>query len=79
MEVQQACSTPCAEVTRVHMPAVDAQEAPCSTSGPDCGRMPAFLERRNLFTSSGLLMLKSLTYAELERWCIHIGRCSLCK
>ena len=79
--LQDTCSsTPFVEATRVQMPAIDAQEASCSTSSPACGSMPAFLERRNLFTSSGLLMLKSLTYAELERWCIHIGaRCASSK
>ena len=73
LAVQDACSPSSAEVTRVHMPGADAHEAPCSTSSLCCDRLPAFLERRNVCTRSGLLMLKSLTYAELERWCIHIG------
>jgi hypothetical protein len=46
----------------------DSQEAPSCSWGA-----PAFLAGRDVLDSAGHLMLKSLTYEQLEAWCIHIG------
>ncbi|KAK9902027.1 hypothetical protein WJX75_001626 [Coccomyxa subellipsoidea] len=44
-------------------------EASCSTAGST----PAFLARKGVLNTRGQIMLKSLTYAELEQWCISVG------
>lgn len=51
--------------------AEDAQ--PCSTSSSTKGSTPAFLARKGVLNARGQLMLKSLTYADLEQWCISVG------
>lgn len=49
----------------------DAQ--PCSTSSLTEGSTPAFLARKGVLNARGQLMLKSLTYTDLEQWCISVG------
>ncbi len=46
---------------------------PCSTSTLTEGSTSAFLARKGVLNARGQLMLKSLTYAELEQWCISVG------
>ena len=46
----------------------------CSTSYTHLqGEVPAFLQRKGAFTSRGQLILKNLTYEELEQWCLQEG------
>ena len=49
----------------------------CSTSY-DCvhGKTPAMLQRKGAFNSRGQLLLKNLTYEELEQWCLQEGTSS---
>lgn len=50
------------------------REEPCSTSyGHLLNDVPDFLKRKGAFNSRGQLILKNLTYEELERWCLHEG------
>lgn len=49
----------------------DAQ--PCSTSSLKKGTTAAFLAKKGVLNSRGQLMLKSLTYSDLEQWCISVG------
>ncbi|CAL8466079.1 g5615 [Coccomyxa elongata] len=49
----------------------DAQ--PCSTSSLTKSSTPAFLARKGVLNARGQLMLKSLTYTDLEQWCISVG------
>ena len=46
----------------------------CSTSY-DClhESSPVFLQRKSAFNSRGQLLLKNLTYEELEQWCLQEG------
>ena len=45
-----------------------------SEEAPSCSwGAPAFLAGRNVLDSAGRLMLKNLTYEQLEAWCIHVG------
>lgn len=46
----------------------------CSTSHTHLqGDVPAFLQRKGAFNSRGQLILKNLTYVELEHWCLQEG------
>ena len=49
----------------------------CSTSYNEAhGGSPEFLHRNGAFNSRGQLLLKNLTYEELEQWCLHEGTAS---
>lgn len=52
---------------------MSAESEACSSSVIASGSAPAFLDRKGVLNSRGQLMLKSLTYAELEQWCIFVG------
>jgi hypothetical protein len=43
------------------------------TSQGQRGSEPAFLIRRGMLNDRGQLALKSMTYEELEQWCISVG------
>jgi hypothetical protein len=45
------------------------EDGRCAAAPPP----PAFLSRRGLLDARGALMLKNLTYAEVEDWCEHVG------
>ena len=48
-----------------------AAEDGCCEAAPPLP--PAFLSRRGVHDGRGALMLKNLTYEEMEDWCEHIG------
>ncbi len=50
---------------------LDPEQASASISTG--GSTAAFLSRKGVLNAGGQIMLKSLTYGELEQWCMSVG------